>query len=346
MRSELFRLEDEWNSLWLQTQNGSHLQTFSYCYDKINSPEQQVFCITLRDAGELVLVWPFIRYRKGILSLLRPLGPTIHHCSEPLVKNCDISSNYVARAVSTLVESRIADIVNLQLVKEDSHLGKILAERDAKAFGKDSFPYISWRKTPYDTWDDYYNSLSSNYRKTLRKKQRKLSGLGKIGFNVVEDKSQFPKLIDWMLAEKRKWGEGVDKIGGWVFSEEYKDLLVRLTTDESAVHPFNIFTLTLNGTVVAARIAAIAPSQIEWIMSGFAHQYTHCSPGLILGEMSIRWAYDRNLDCDFGPGVNEAKLFWTKHIVYQACSYKVPLTAIGTVTLNLLECAQKIAKRN
>ena len=328
----LRQLEHEWNSLWTKV-NGAFFQTYSFCFHSWNEiakhANRSLICIVIRKKGQLVLVWPLMRYRRALWSIAEPLGPRATEYTAPLVEDSDFSLSYVRLAWQFLVKTIKSDIISLPFIKTESPLYKILSEGAVTGIHSDAAPFVKWQGE--NDWKEYYRTLSSSYRKVQNKKRRQLSNSGDVIFDVVQDSSQAASLISWLMQEKRKWAKRVNKKGKWVFCENYKNFLIKLASDKGCAQTIVIYLLKFDGRIIAAQLASLGSSHVDWMIAAFDDDYSRASPGILLNEHCLHWAFDRKLDCDFGPGTEENKMFWSKGNFAKTATCQVVITRWGKV---------------
>lgn len=333
---EFLLLEDQWNNLWANNKNSSVFQSFNYCYHawkSILKPlRRKLYCVIKRQNDQIVLIWPLIKYRKLLCSIVRPLGPVAAEYTDPLIDDSINSQQIVHQMWEFLRKSLRSDIINLPFVKCDSLLYQELLTLKTSDVDSDIAPYVSW--IPQQTWDEYYKSLSSSYRKVQNKKKRQLMATGTVSFEVIEDKAQYNTLISWLLTEKRKWGNRVNKKGAWIFSDRYKTFLINLSSDQLHIQPFVIYALKLNNIIIALQLAAVGKKHVNWMIAGFDADFSHSSPGIILNEYCLQWAHQHQLNCDFGAGAEENKLFWSKGQTRSLATLQIATSYWGRLALH------------
>jgi CelD/BcsL family acetyltransferase involved in cellulose biosynthesis len=132
-----------------------------------------------------------------------------------------------------------------------------------------------------------------------------------------------------MLAQKRIWSERIGKSGPWLSSPHYCDFLVRLLSDPNAIPQTFLFTLRAGGTLLAVKIQSAGKSLCEALVAAFNSEHEKISPGVILDEYCVAWAFNQRLNCDFGNGLERNKLFWSRHASIETATYTVPLSLWG-----------------
>jgi CelD/BcsL family acetyltransferase involved in cellulose biosynthesis len=191
-------------------------------------------------------------------------------------------------------------------------------------------------------WQSYYNSLSPTLRKKNRAFRRKIEKVGEIKLAVVPaGDPRCPDLIDWMLAQKRIWSERMGKSGPWLSSPHYREFLVRLLSDPNAIPKPFLFTLTAGDILLGVKLQSAGKSLCEALVAAFNADYEKISPGVVLDEFCVQWAFEQKLDCDFGNGLERNKLFWSRHESVETATFTVPLSLWGRSYLAARNWARK-----
>jgi CelD/BcsL family acetyltransferase involved in cellulose biosynthesis len=92
-----------------------------------------------------------------------------------------------------------------------------------------------------------------------------------------------------------------------------------------------LYVLRLNGRIIAAQLAAVCDTHIEWMIAGFDAELWRLSPGVILNEFCLRWAFDRKLNCSLGLGREANKVFWSKGLAHEIATFQVVNSRWGRV---------------
>jgi len=333
----LRRLKPEWDDLWRRSRAGRIAQSFEYCsavwQTTARLDDCKPFCIVGRTQGRLISVWPLLTYRKLMRRFLRPLGATGAEYTDILIDD-DIDGRACAEALWNFARSNCkADLIVLPFVPSGTHLNRILDSSISAAAVEQDVTFLTDVQGE-SNWESYYNSLSKSHRNKHRNLRKRLAELGELHFEVVwAGDPRCQKLVQWMLEQKRIWAGRTGKRGKWLYSEEYRDLLVHLTRDSDAQPKRVIMSLTLDGEPIAVKIGAISKNLFELLIAGFDARLDKFSPGTRLDEYWVRWAIEQELRIDFGVGSEHYKRFWTRDNEVRVNSYLVPNSLMGLVEL-------------
>jgi CelD/BcsL family acetyltransferase involved in cellulose biosynthesis len=331
------KLKSEWDYLWKRAADAGIAQSFDYCHDVWQTTARAnghtVFCVTGREDGRLILVWPLLKYRKRMRKFLRPFGATGAECTGALIEN-DIHRQTRTEALWSFVKSHCkADFIVLPFVRSISRLDEVLALTNGKVEHEVTFLA---KGSSEASWESFYESLSKSHRKKHGNIRRRLSELGTVSFEIVPaGDSRCPKLIRWMLEQKRIWADRTGKRGDWLYFDEYRELLTRLLLDGDAEPKRVIMSLTLDKAPIAAKVAAIGNGVLELLVAGFDASLEKYSPGMRLDEYWVRWAIEQKLDIDFGVGREHYKSFWTRDNEIPVSSYVIPASLLGRAEMKI-----------
>jgi CelD/BcsL family acetyltransferase involved in cellulose biosynthesis len=134
-------LKPQWDALWQRT-DGVFSQGYGFCWHSLKEmalPQGcKLRCVTGREDGRLVLVWPLVVYRRNLWTAIRPLGPNAAEYGGTLVENSPDAQARVAAAWRLLLDSVRFDLLVMPSVPESSHLHAVLrqlARHDRSEYG-------------------------------------------------------------------------------------------------------------------------------------------------------------------------------------------------------------------
>ncbi|WP_440846390.1 GNAT family N-acetyltransferase [Paraburkholderia sp. 22099] len=142
---------------------------------------------------------------------------------------------------------------------------------------------------------------------------RRLAKKGQLDAWLVDpsDKGAVASAIDLMLEWKRDWSDRVSKHGQWITSVHYRNFLVEWLSSPFTTEA-HLLVVALEGEPLAALVFSVDNRCASTIFSGFDQAQRKLSPGFLLYEHVVQWAFDRRLDLDFGAGDEQYKEFWAR----------------------------------
>jgi CelD/BcsL family acetyltransferase involved in cellulose biosynthesis len=339
--SQMTKLESEWNALWLKAK-GSFYQSYSVAYhswNEISRPAgRSLFCVVIRENGELVLVFPLVRYRNGPCWMARPLGPDAAQTTDVLV---DPQSDYEANlklAWQTVERWCKVDIIRMPFVKVGSPLDHLIKTKRNLGCEPDIAPFADLQDQT--NWDAYAKVIGANSRQQLNRKRKRLSEMGQFEFvevDPVTDRDYAIELMEWMFAQKKIWSERVGKQGPWITSKDYRAFLYNWMTDPQNIQAMRVYAILIDKVPIAIKLASYGVSHLDLIIAGFNSdpQFAKYSPGFVLDEFWMKIVFEKRLNVDFGAGNEPYKLFWSRNFRNELASYHIPQTLIGNTATQL-----------
>ena len=347
--ARLRELAGRWNELWERSPAVGLFQSFDYCLDAwelVARPAgQRLACVTGWRDGRLVAVWPFTIARERLWTYARPLVASGVELHELLLDESVDAAEWVQEAWRALLAAARPDAVDVSFLATSGHAATLrgLPSRAADA-GETVCVSVGLRHE--QDWDSYYGSLSKSYRKDFAKSRRRLEALGTVEFTVLEaGDPRIPSLVDWTLAQKRRWAERTGKKGNWLYSEHYREFLEHQLAGPGGSATNVLMMLTLDGTPLATQIGALGKHTFEAVIAGFDADYERYSPGARLNEAVIRWAWEHGADCALGAGAEPYKLFWSRNQKITVVSHRLTVSGWGLVAHALRRLRQRAASR-
>jgi CelD/BcsL family acetyltransferase involved in cellulose biosynthesis len=339
--NDLPALAEEWNDLALRCTGYFLSQTFLWAeaaWETIARPRGRTLnCLVLRFEGRLVAVWPLVICLEHGLRVLRPLGFDVHEYCAPLVE----PGEEAERRTALLWEAaaRSADLAVLPHVRADSLLAGILdkGRHWSVRHAVDPAPYVA--RAEYPDWNTYYAMVSSQLRRHIRRRRRQLAEQGEVVL-ARESAAGCPVLIDWMLDRKKNWIARSHLANDWIDHADYRAFLMTLAAREDATGGVAVFTLRLNGAPIAAALVGVNRSRIEGYVTTYDPEWDFYSPGNILNEHMLQWAFERGLDFDFRNGDQPYKYKWAKRscptVTWQIATGKRGIPSVACLSARLL----------
>jgi len=338
-------LRDEWNALWSKA-DGRHHQAFDICWlcwtQVAKQRGRRLHCIVYRENGELVLVWPLVSHRRFACTVLEPLTPgTAEHTT---ILTANGSSAALDAAWRAATQHCRADIFSIPYVAKAAglydlasrHAGLVAARQDVSATAL-------LRKEP--DWTAYCNTLGTLSKKKPGARERRFEKEGVLEIRTLDAKDTYAhaQWVDWMLARKREWAERAEKDGPWLYSQGYRDFLVKLV-DGTHTQPMGIvFVMTLDGMPAAAYIMGIGRTCVNGLIGGYDSKFSRFAPGSIMMERCVKWAWENRMDLDFGIGTEDFKAYWSRGNVLPNTSFQIATTQWGKIAFYAKNLAKKLA---
>ncbi|SAK82761.1 hypothetical protein AWB79_05525 [Caballeronia hypogeia] len=326
-------LQAEWDELF-ERANGEYFQSFEYCHGSLMAEHvdtrRKLHCIVGRRDGRLVVVWPLLASYRSCWKFAEPLAPLNQSPSDILVAPERDAAAIVEAAWRNAIATTRADVFELWHLRQTSLLHACLSHNGVTARAIAEYTPFSALRDVHD-WDAYCRSRPARERNAPEYLKRRMAKQGKYAIQVIDpaDERMLP-LIEWFVVQKRKWAGDKATPSEWTFSDASPKLWsALLARRQSTPGMFRLFVLTLNGQPVAANIVAIASDTAYLVANTYDLDQKKLSPGTILVDECVKWAFEHRLDFDFGSGEQRYKTSWSAGEKYATSSLMVIATAWG-----------------
>src|SRR5579871_1522817 len=300
----LVGLKDEWDALCRKQPGYYCSQTFGWALESwraVAEPqERQLLCVVGRQEGQLTLIWPFVSLRHYGLTAARPLGPEAAEYTQALLGGHGDPVARLEAAMDAVRRASHCDLLYLPQVLDHSPEAAAI-QRFPRRMDRLHHSWVS--RADVANWDSYFEAVASpRHRRDFRRQRRRLSELGRLEFERVEDPSRLREVIAWVVDEKQACLQRKQKDSPWITSQRYATFLQSLAERKDTVGGLTVFALRLSGRVIAAEIGMLDPARFEAMIFANDDDYSQYSPGRMLMEECVKWALDRGLDFDLRVG--------------------------------------------
>ncbi|MDR5856398.1 GNAT family N-acetyltransferase [Caballeronia sp. LZ062] len=347
---EFNALQHEWEALWRRAR-GRHHESFAVAWlswECVAKPLGRALrIIAVRSNGRLVAVWPLVRSRNRLWTILRPLSPESADYTTVLA-DPDYTSFQLTEAVWRAVREQCpSDIVLLPYLDRDGDLYRLASAHDGVMIANEH-PYAVARLSRERDWETFAASLGTLSGKKPGALLRRLERQGKVDIRILgpADADDNARMVDWMLACKRGWAERVDKKGAWLYSPLFRNYLVAILNrppGPDGQPSARMMVLKLDDRPIAANMIGMGTDSILGAMGGFDRQHSKLAPGAVTTEAWVRWAIENRLDFDLGVGSESFKPYWSKGNVAVAVSLQIAQSPWGRVAFAMQDGMAKLA---
>jgi CelD/BcsL family acetyltransferase involved in cellulose biosynthesis len=331
-------LKDEWTDLWSRS-NGQYHESYavsSLSWQHLAKPQGGALrCVVGYSNSRMVMVWPLALYRRGLWTMLRSLGPDSADYSSILLDPAEDAMRLTQQAIRTAMKDCGAAIVRLPYVHTDSKLFRFLSSAKSCTYTEPRRASVAHLRT-IDDWNSFCASLGTLSGKKPGALERRLAKKGALQAVVIAptDRDTINELVDWTLEHKRKWAEHAAKQGAWLYSQGYRDFLVSILSAQPDQPAARLYVILLDEKPLATTIVGMGKSSVKGLITGFNEEFSKYSPGQLVVEHMVKWAYDHSFDFDFGVGTEPFKAYWSRNTASQYASVEIPANAWGRVAVN------------
>lgn len=301
--SKMAGLHDDWNAI--EPAMTSPLLRWEWFYSAVEAfhRKQRLRLIVVRQGGQVVAVAPLVASTSGIGKCLELIG--VAPLQEPCGLVCD---NALAQAaiVDALVRTGLAVVLERldgQIVPDGSivRLFKGRGWTFCKQTGGSC--YLPLRD---DSYDAYLAGLPAKRRYDLRRLERRAGGAGTFDCRVFSPQpGELNRWLDTVFdLEARGW-KGAR--GSAILCNPAMEHFFRSFCDHACRDGYlRLAMLSLQGNIAAVMIGAELGLRFWVFKIGYDDRWARYSPGLLMINQTVKYAFDRGLETYEFLGSNEA----------------------------------------
>ena len=313
------RLRPEWEAL---RQHGQDQDPFLSCdwfatWWRAFGGHRKLYLVTARRQGNLCAVLPLMLERTWLHGVpfrrLAAIGND-HTPRFDLVRAGDDEPLHRATWNHLMTCRSEWDVLDLPRLSA----GSITTDRFVRLATEQGVRYNVWGRAPQSpwidiqpSWDEYIALRSKGFRKSLRRKKRRLDALGKVGLETVTGrKSLGPGLADGLRIEAEGWkGSNRTSISSQPAVTDFYSELARVMADREQLR---LHFLTLDGERIAFDYSIIANRCLFSLKAGHGSAHARFSPGTLLLDLILQQAHEEGLiGMDLLGDSDEFKMQWT-----------------------------------
>lgn len=352
-------LRAAWNALARSAEDASLCDGYDYCELAASLAFKQrkiVNVLFVRDANELVVLWPFVIERRGLLRIARRLTcGAREEYGQPLIRR-DADDGLWLALLAAL--GRIgADVLEVQWVVDGSPLQialdtvpqprapRLLPKR------KRGLPGYVVGLRGFRTFDEFEKrAMPPALRRGLGRYRRRLEKYGRVESGWCETAEETIQMIRWLVEQKRSWLKARGATTEFLTDDRlitfFSELAQRLDLTKTPLTAF----LKVDGVPVAGLLGMVGTWTLEGMITAYDPAFSDCSVGSLQLYDVLCWAHARGLDFDFRPVHVDYKARWaTRHtwhetrlIVLSASGWLIEFAHLGEYGLRGL---QKLGRR-
>ncbi len=323
-------IESEWNDLWGKSRDRFITHSYDFTVALYKNPlrheRERMWCLEGRLDGKLVLVWPFIIYRHFAWRVVSPVADTIDY-NNPLMDETLDGNDLMLSGISVTIQQCPADLIQFTMIRFTSGLKK-LVEKFPSAVSTYSTDVPMLKFHGFEDFQSYEQTLGKSQRSGFARKRRRLMELGGIEFTILPH-TEIEKVINWIIPRKNSWLRQKNKNDETHMSSPN---IIRFVIDMfKTLGPqglCRIFALLHKGEFVAIDLIYVGRHDAQWYFGTYNPDYEKYSPGILLKEHIVRWAFDHKLNYDMQRGFGNHKTYFANYVDH-ATTFRVPCDAWG-----------------
>jgi len=297
-------LADEWNRLAsrFKTPLLRH-EWFTSCAEAF-CPPGKLSIMVGREEGEIVVIAPLVSNPSFGVRRLEILGTAVlGELSGFLYKDdrslADLMNVILASRRPLLFRGLLSDSPEIRCLKEVRH--------SRLSYGESAEFASPW--VPVSTsWEKFYPTISSSWRSTLRRAQRRAEEIGPVQYEFVtptpETLGQY--LPEMFRVESAGWKSrtGTALQASAVLSRFFHGY----ATSAARLGMLQFAFLRIGGKPVAAQFLIVYGGRLWVLKVGYDEAYSRCSPGILLMHRVVQYAFEQSFEAFEFLGANEP---WT-----------------------------------
>lgn len=319
----VFHSFDDVESLWRTVEKTGDcfaFQTFDWLknwYAFIGKETGLQLCIVTVEypSGQPLILLPLGIQRRCFVSCLVWLGGDLSDYHGPLLSK-DYSNSLVAVPFDKLwsdIRTRLPPHNAVDLQKQPEFIG-----------GQKN-PFLCLPRTPHPSSahftqlvgpiDSFIKSKRSNrWIQGLRRKQRRLQGLGELEFIVATKEQDIERFLSEMISQKAMSYNEMGVVN--LFKKQgYLDFFYHMSRHYHDNSFVQLCALTLNNQILATHWGLIYKKRFYHLFPAYArNEFTRYSPGIILFRNMFKWGIEHGIEIsDFTVGDEPYKYDWCDH---------------------------------
>lgn len=266
-----------------------------------------------------------IRDNKDVIALL-PLGKRKSFGIEVLEWLGGNNTDYMCPLISKKNNLFISEFINIwdEVLEKLKPVDLVFLSKQFDL--KERNPFVSRLKNKVvmnshsslltEDWESFSTeSLSKKVLSDSRRQRRRLSELGKLSFNIADDKDDIRKITKIMLKQKsRRYTE----TGSWDMLSigSYRDFYLNLKKNLGELGNVHVSYLSLDNKILATHWGLVSSDRFYYLMPTHEGEgWDKFSPGKLLLEHLIKWSIDNNLKIfDLTVGDESYKKKWSNTV--------------------------------
>lgn len=313
---ELELLEPEWNNVLKKSSRPEIFLTYEWLttwWKCLGKKGRELFVLVVRHGDRIIGIAPFMEVRDTFFGLpirkiefisMMKYGDSPSNCSGSLDMIIAEQHNEVISMVMSYLahHDKRWNLIRLNPIPHNSQTLSLLKEK-AQSHG-----YTFRQDTIYDNcvihvktdWQGYVDQLSHEFRKNLKRQDRRLQDEGLICYKKLRTSDEIENIFPEILRiEKQSWKWGV---GISINSAAFEDFYHLFAQQASKKGWLFLWMLQLDGKNIAYDYITEFEGNLDVLKGSYSALYARFSPGNLL-----TW---KEIEQSFQNGTKRIGLFW------------------------------------
>lgn len=294
---EWMKLQPVWNTLLSHSEANVPFLTFEWLttWWRCFARDEQLYILVARRGNEIVGIAPLMksRFRYHGVALRSITFMANEHSHKPDFIIPDAHTEVLKAFLAHMFDQRgDFDVIHLHSFRADSSTDRALAvltpamQLLTLRVRSMQSPYL----VIYQPWQEYLESRSRNFRKSLAKVRRNMESAGRVEA-VMCTAEQVDSFIDDMLSVSCKTWK-YDEKSAIASAEERKCFYATFARIAAAQGMLHLWLLKLNGTPIAFAYNLAANGTIYSLKTGYDKRYADVSPSTYLDICILNNAFE------------------------------------------------------
>ncbi len=214
-------------------------------------PRRRLHIVTIRDAGELVLVAPFVKlvdwYGTSVIAFLDSLTPQYND----ILVTTDARSGLAYECFRQhLGKSSLVRALKLNGVRADARIAPLL---DA-AGGRQTWSTVAKFRdlSAISDGSSFFDQLSAKSRYNFRRYVRHLEKRGSMRFRRFRTPAEIKAPVQWIFERKREWMRSQPGLSDWLLADGTAEFFEDMAMTEAARGRAEVTAIELDGLLISA----------------------------------------------------------------------------------------------
>lgn len=317
------------------------------CANTLSEPEE-LHVIVLFSGVRVKAIAPMILVKNFFPERLEMLGTSLHNEPCCFLYEDENSLSKLLKVIGSMKKTILFNGIrgfSLERVKLERFLNQT-----------QSINFSNSRNAPYlpitDTWENFQQTISPSRRSSLRRLLRIAASMGKLSVEIISPPPDSIKeyLDEVFEVESSGWKKRMGT--AMIANKKLGDFFRGYAKEAANLKILRFCFLRIDGTAIASQIGLEYLNRFWSLKIGYDEKWARCSPGIILMNEVIAYAFNKKLDAIEFLGSNEQWLhIWTNHF-HDVVSYRIYNSSVScffditqTYTKLLLNKMQSIRAR-
>jgi len=309
-------LETEWRALCRRAPEHGFFQTFAWVWPwwkHLGEPSgYELRIITVRVDERLVLIWPLVTRRQGLLRVGLWLGTGTGQYGDLVIEEGLDRTSWLEAAWRAVKTGCNIDVLHLEGIREDAVVRRFLIGKQGRIQRATAAPCVDI--CGCRDWEAFHTGFKRAFRRNLSRTRRRLNEKGQLTHRVIEDPSEIEPLVRKTIELKLNWLRKRNTYGRLLEKPEAERWLIHAALAAQGHSALKLTALSLDDTIIATQIGFLYRRHYYCYLASFDTRYGAFQPGKLETTDTLKWAFENGVETfDLMPPADDYKLYWARH---------------------------------